>query len=97
MMVRGEPVAAETSFAWGLADVVATAGSLEEALRDFIAPILAQSRAVVCGFKAQALAARRGAPYDERRALERDVFVDTWTSAEHWAAVDALLNRQRGG
>jgi enoyl-CoA hydratase/carnithine racemase len=95
MTARGELVPAATALAWGLADAVVPADASEAGLNDFLAPMLAHSRAVLCGFKAQARAARRGETYDAQRALERASFVGTWTSDEHWAAVERLLKRAR--
>lgn len=91
MMARAERVPASTALAWGLADAVGAADALEEALRRFIAPILEQTRAVLCGFKAQTLAARSGAAYDALRAIEHEHFVAAWTRAEHWDAVQRIL------
>ena len=95
MTARGELVPASTAFAWGLADAVVPADEIESGLRDFLAPMLEQSRAVLCGFKAQARAARRGESYEAQRDLERAAFVGTWTSDEHWDAVKRLLTRVR--
>ena len=97
MTSRCELVPAATALAWGLADAVATADRLEETLQEFIAPMLRQSTAALRGGKALALAARRGAPVDQRLAIELDAFVVTWTHDDHWAAVDRLLSRQRSG
>jgi len=47
---------------------------------------------VLRGFKAQALAARRGLPFEERRAIEQREFVRTWMHADHWSAVDRFLS-----
>lgn len=79
----------------GLADAVAPIDEVEAALQDFIAPMLLLSAAALRGFKALALAARRGLPYDAQRALEQDGFVATWTHADHWAAAEQLLARRR--
>lgn len=57
--------------------------------------MLKQSNAALRGGKALALAARRGAPVDERLAIELEAFVATWTHDDHWNAVDKLLARQR--
>lgn len=91
MMARGERVAAATALDWGLADAVAPADALEGALQSFVAPILAQARAVLVGFKAQALAMRQGAAYEAGRAAEQEHFVKTWTSEAHWQAVERVL------
>jgi enoyl-CoA hydratase/carnithine racemase len=96
MMSRAEMIPADTALAWGLADAVAPADALEDGLRAFLAPLLEQTRMTLCGFKAQALAARRGETYASRRAVEQDWFVRTWVSAEHWAASDRVLARSKG-
>ena len=93
MTARCELVPAATALEWGLADAVAPAGALDAALDDFIAPLLKQARTALRGCKAQARAARAGRNYEERRALELDAFVATWTHADHWAAVDRILHR----
>lgn len=95
MMARAEMVPAETALAWGLADAVFAKDALEDGLRQFFAPLLEQTRATLCGFKAQALAARRGESYEARRAAEHDWFVSTWISPEHWAASDRILGRSK--
>jgi enoyl-CoA hydratase/carnithine racemase len=95
MTSRCEPVPAATALAWGLADAVAPPEAMEAALQEFIAPILKQTRTALRGFKAQALAARRGESYEARRADEHDYFVATWTSAEHWEAAERMLSRSR--
>jgi len=95
MTTRCELVPAATALAWGLADAVAPADGVEAALQDFLAPMLKQTGNALRGCKAQALAARRGLPFDARRTIEQDVFVATWTHADHWAAVDRLLLRAR--
>jgi enoyl-CoA hydratase/carnithine racemase len=93
MTSRCELIAAPTALQWGLADAVAPAGALEQAVQDFIAPMLKQTTVALRGCKAQSLAARRGEPYERCRDLEQDFFVATWTHAAHWAAVDRILSR----
>ncbi len=93
MTARCEPVPAATALEWGLADAVAPAEALESTLQDFIAPILRQSRTALRACKAQARSARDGRARDDRRALELDAFVATWTHDDHWAAVDRILDR----
>lgn len=94
MTARGELVSAVTAYAWGLADAVVPADGGEAALQDFLAPMLKQAGATLRGCKAQALAAKRGLPFDERRAIETEAFVTTWMRPDHWAAVDRLLARR---
>jgi enoyl-CoA hydratase len=97
MMARCERVAAETALAWGLVDAIAPADALEDGLQEFLAPMLEVTRMALRGFKAQALAARRGDPFDARRASEHDHFVATWISSEHWTASDRILARAKKG
>lgn len=92
MTARCETVSAATALAWGLADAVAPADGLDAAVQDFIAPMLKQSGNVLRGFKAQALAARRGLSFEDRRAVEQRDFVKTWMHEDHWSAVDRFLS-----
>jgi enoyl-CoA hydratase/carnithine racemase len=92
MTARCETVSATTALDWGLADAVVPADKLDAAVQDFIAPILKQSANVLRGFKAQALAARRGLPFDECRAIEQHEFVKTWMHEDHWSAVERFLS-----
>jgi enoyl-CoA hydratase/carnithine racemase len=84
-------VPAVTAQEWGLADAVVPRTQVDAGLRDFIGPMLAQSVPVLRAFKAQAIAARRGRPMDERRALEQRHIVASWTHPDHWAAVERIL------
>ncbi len=93
MTTRCELVPAATALEWGLADAVASGDALEGALREFLAPMLEQSRTALAACKAQARGARAGRSFEERRALELDAFVATWTHADHWAAVNRILDR----
>lgn len=95
MTSRCELVPAATAIEWGLADAIASPESLDAALGEFIAPMLEQTRTALCACKAQARAARVGRTWEERRALEQDAFVATWTDDEHWAAVDRILARSK--
>jgi enoyl-CoA hydratase/carnithine racemase len=93
MTTRCELIPATLAMEWGLADAVAPEHAPDQAVRDFMAPILKQAPAVLRGFKALSAAARRGAGYDERRALEQQHFAATWTNEAHWAAVERLFDR----
>lgn len=93
MTARCELVPAAAALEWGLADATAAAGELDTALDEFIAPMLKQARAVLRGCKAQARAARNGRSHEERRAIELDAFVATWTHDDHWAAAERVLAR----
>lgn len=91
MTARCELVPAPLALQWGLVDEIADGDQLERALSNFIAPILRQSPATLRAGKDQALAWRRGDSFEQRRALEQSHFVSTWTSPDHWSAVDRLL------
>jgi enoyl-CoA hydratase/carnithine racemase len=91
MTTRAELVPAEVAVAWGLADAVAPAGRLDAALDDFIAPLLERTPQVLRACKAQAIAARRGLPFEQRRARELDDFVASWVDPAHWAALERLM------
>jgi len=91
MSARCELVPGPTALQWGLIDELAHDKPLESAVSEFIAPILRQLPATLRAAKEQALAWRRGDSYEERRAIEQRHFVSTWTSPEHWSAVDRLL------
>ena len=95
MTTRAEPIPAALALDWGLADVVRPEAELDSALDEFIAPMLRQSAAVLHAFKHQAIAARRGLSYDERRAEEQAQLVATWTHDDHWAAVDKILSPRK--
>ncbi len=91
MTTRAEPIPAALALQWGLADGVHPEDELETAASAFVAPMLQMSPVVLRAFKHQAIAARRGASYDERRAIEQAQLVATWTHDDHWAAVDRIL------
>lgn len=97
MTARCEPIAADTALAWGLADAVADEASLEAAVQAFVEPMLRQTPLALRACTQQARAMRRGLPYAQRREIEQRYMVDTWVSAEHWAAVDRLLAARGGG
>ena len=92
MTTRAETVPAQLALQWGLADAVFPEDAMESALAEFVAPILARSPQVLRACKAQAIAARRGLAWDERRAIELEGLVSTWVHPDHWAAVDRILS-----
>jgi enoyl-CoA hydratase len=93
MMMRCELVGAAQAVAWGLADLEAADGLDGEAFAGFVRPMLERTRAVLESIKQQAVLSRDGASLAERRAVERRHLVTTWSSAEHWQAVDGFLAR----
>jgi hypothetical protein len=72
-------------------DAVFAEDELDAGVQAFLAPMLARTPRVLRACKANAIAARRGLPYDERRGIEADGLVRTWTHDDHWAAVDRVL------
>lgn len=91
MTARCAPIAAETALAWGLADALARSGALDEAVGEFIDPMLRQRPQVLRACKEQVRAYRRGLSYEERRAIEERNLAATWTHPDHWAAVERVL------
>ncbi|AMN47065.1 enoyl-CoA hydratase [Steroidobacter denitrificans] len=78
----------------GLFDRVAEEGErLESCVAGFLEPLLGQQPQVIRAYKAMASAAQQGLSGEERRAIEREWFVRTWTHADHWAAVDATMKK----
>lgn len=95
VMARSELIPAAQAVAWGLADAMIPVDAQEDALRDFMAPILKQVPAVLRGFKAITAATRRRVGYDECREIEQFHFASTWTHKAHWEAVDRLFMREK--
>ncbi len=95
MSARNELVGAALALEWGLADAVYEASEAQSAIDAFLAPILQQVPQVLRAFKSQAIAARRGAGYPERRAIELDGLVRTWTAPAHWTAVERILSKEK--
>jgi enoyl-CoA hydratase len=94
MMALCELISTPLALQWGLVDAVADKRPIDATVSDFIAPLLQQSTATLRAAKAQARAWRRGDSFDDRRALEQQHLVSTWTSAEHWSRVERLLQRK---
>ncbi|MBK9609025.1 MAG: enoyl-CoA hydratase/isomerase family protein [Betaproteobacteria bacterium] len=95
MMGRAEMVNAALALAWGLADLEARDGPDGEDMTAFLKPLLLLSPLVLRGIKAQTSAWRAGQPLAPRRAVERSHLLATWASAEHWAAVDRFLSKEK--
>jgi enoyl-CoA hydratase len=93
IMARCEMIGAAQAIAWGLADLEAVDGPDGGAFKGFLQPMLERTRAVLEGIKQQAVLFRDGAFLAERRAVERRHLVTTWSSAEHWQAVEGFLTR----
>lgn len=75
----------------GLVDAVAQDGEpLADCVQRFLEPVLRLTPDVIRAFKAMAVAERRGVPLEQRRALEKQWFLATWTHEDHWAAVERM-------
>ena len=95
MMGRCEMIGAQTALEWGLVDAIVSGGADGPDVAAFLKPFLERSALVLRGIKAQTSAWRAGAPYRERRHIERTHLVSTWLSPEHWRAVDRFLNKDK--
>ena len=95
MMARCEMIDAARAVAWGLADLEVRDGLDGDDMKNFIEPMLERSALVARGIKAQTIAWRNGLMLVPRRDIERTHLRATWASAEHWAAVDRFLSRDK--
>lgn len=80
----------------GLFDAVAEPNeTIDDAVAAFVEPFLRRPPQVLRANKALVIASR----FDQRRAaleqVELDHFVSTWMHPDHWAALDAFVNRPR--
>jgi enoyl-CoA hydratase len=92
--LRAETLSAAQALERGLVDQVASDGeSLDQCVLRFLQPILRQKPQVIRAYKAFASAARQALDPAQRRALEREWFVRTWTHDDHWAAVDVITRK----
>ena len=80
----------------GLFDVVAASDdSIDDAVAAFVEPFLRRPAQVLRANKALALAWRVDARRERLEAVELEQFVNTWMHPDHWAALDAFVNRPR--
>ncbi len=93
MMARCELVDAPTALAWGLADAIVAGGLEGEDAAAFLRPLDACPAQVLRGIRAQAIAARSGAGWDDHRRVERQHLSRAWLHDDHWAAADKLLSK----
>jgi len=78
----------------GLVDWVCAPGqALEACLATFLEPYLSRTRPVLEGFKAASAGYRRGV-HERLAPVEEEHFVRSWTSDEHWAAVEKATARK---
>jgi len=81
----------------GLYDRCAAEGEAFEAVVDaFVAPMERQSPHVTRTYKALAIAARMGGNREHLEEVELSHFARNWMHDDHWEALEAFLNRDRG-
>ena len=98
LLASGTRLGHAEGLALGLYDAVAAEGeSLAEAVDRFVAPLLTAPPQVLRANKAIAVAARFTPQRAALEAIEREHFVATWMHPDHWARLDAFLNRPRPG
>jgi enoyl-CoA hydratase/carnithine racemase len=89
MMARGEMIDAPRALAWSLADAVVDGGSDGADMRAFLQPLRAASPHVLRSLKGIVATSAGTAA----RNVERQALIETWTHADHWAAVERFLKR----
>ncbi|AMO25550.1 3-hydroxybutyryl-CoA dehydratase [Ramlibacter tataouinensis] len=93
MMSRAELVSADQALSWGLADAVIDDGPAGKDMAAFLEPLDSCVPQVLRGIKAQAIAARQGAGWQDHRQIERKHLAQTWLHEDHWAATRNLLTK----
>ena len=80
----------------GLFDAVAAPDeSIDDVVAAFVEPFLRRPAHVLRANKALAIASRSDDRRERLEAVELEQFVSTWMHADHWAALDAFVNRRR--
>lgn len=91
LTLSGDVLDATRAHEIGLIDAVATGDeTVVAAAGTFLAPMLSRPRKVLASFKRLNRAVRSGLPRAELEREETELFAETWTSEEHWAAVAAF-------
>lgn len=94
LLGRAEILSAAQACEWGIVDAVAApSDSFEAFVRSYVEPYTTRTPRVMRAFKALARASRDGASRSEALTIETGHFVDVWTHADHWAAVEASQGR----
>ncbi len=84
------------ALALGLVDAVAPEGEpFEAAVERFIAPWLKQRPQVMRAFKWQVAVNKLGLPRTACDELDRENFAAAWCHAEHWAAAERILTKEK--
>jgi enoyl-CoA hydratase len=93
LLARAEILEPASAVTLGLFDAVAGTGeNLDYAIDAFLAPLREQVPQVLRAFKAVVSATADRTPGE---ALELDYFAKCWAHADHWAAHERVLSRQR--
>lgn len=96
LMSRAEYTDGAEALAIGLVDAVGAPGQgMAEVCDDFLEPMVALTRPVLCAFKKMARARRRGLGRDALAALETELFAELWVHDEHWAALERVMPAKR--
>ena len=94
LLCGAEALPAEKAFSMGLLDAVAPPGeAFGDVVTAYTARFAARRPQVARAFKSLAIAYRDGVRPSEMVDIETRAFAQTWVHDDHWAAVDAVLNR----
>lgn len=94
LVTTGRILSAEEARALGLVNQIApTDVTLIDFAERFIEPMRERPPHVMSALKAQVVAERMARPVPDRRAGERDRFVDAWIHPAHWLVADEWLRR----
>ncbi len=94
LLCGAEALSAERALAVGLLDAVAPIGEpFADAVAAYVARFAARRPQVARAFKSLGIAHRDGISPGEMVEIETRAFAQTWVHDDHWAAVDAVLNR----
>ncbi len=89
LLLSARRLSASDAAALGIVHRVCADGqSLDDCLKEFLAPYLLRSRQVLKGYKALTGAYRQSV-HERLLETEQTNFVTTWTHADHWAAVES--------
>lgn len=96
LLISARRLTANEALEIGLFDRTCTDDeNLQTCLSTFLQPYLARSRQVLTGFKALTTGHRQ-TTHKHLSSIEQNHFITSWTSAEHWAAVEqATANRRK--
>jgi len=95
LLIGARRLSAEEAFTAGLFDrVCADDERLDTCLTAFLQPYLKRSRLVLKGFKALTTGHRQ-VVHKHLSSIEQKHFVDSWTDADHWAAVEQAAASRR--